>query len=97
MRMLERLREGIAKAKGESKYKGRKPIAKAKAADVVRVDSKGMLREMIADTVGVSLTSFIVFSPTPEGMASQPCRARSHPNERRRAKGHAPAVFYQSA
>ena len=29
--MLERQREGIAKAKGEGKYKGRKPTARAKA------------------------------------------------------------------
>jgi len=55
--MLERQREGIAKAKGEGKYKGRKPAAKAKAADVVRLAGKGMLREMIADDVGISLAS----------------------------------------
>jgi DNA invertase Pin-like site-specific DNA recombinase len=55
--MLERQREGIAKAKGEGKYKGRKPTAKAKAADVVRLAGKGMLREMIADDVGISLAS----------------------------------------
>ena len=30
--MLERQREGIAKAKGEGRYKGRAPTAKAKAA-----------------------------------------------------------------
>jgi DNA invertase Pin-like site-specific DNA recombinase len=35
--MLERQREGIAKAKGEGKYKGRKPTARAKAADVRRL------------------------------------------------------------
>jgi DNA invertase Pin-like site-specific DNA recombinase len=55
--MLERQREGIAKAKGEGKYKGRKPTAKAKAADVVRLAGNGMLREMIADNVGISLAS----------------------------------------
>jgi DNA invertase Pin-like site-specific DNA recombinase len=55
--MLERQREGIAKAKGEGKYKGRKPTAKAKAADVVRLAGRGMLREMIADNVGISLAS----------------------------------------
>ena len=32
--MLERQREGIAKAKAEGKYKGRAPTAKAKAAAV---------------------------------------------------------------
>ncbi len=39
--MLERQREGIAKAKGEGKYKGRKPTARAKAADAVRLFQEG--------------------------------------------------------
>jgi DNA invertase Pin-like site-specific DNA recombinase len=54
---LERQREGIAKAKGEGKYKGRAPTAKAKAADVLRLADRGMMREMIADNVGISLAS----------------------------------------
>jgi hypothetical protein len=33
--MLERQREGIARAKAEGKYKGRKPTAKAKSAEVL--------------------------------------------------------------
>ena len=32
---LERQREGIAKAKGEGKYKGRKPTARARAEEVL--------------------------------------------------------------
>jgi DNA invertase Pin-like site-specific DNA recombinase len=55
--MLERHREGIAKAKGEGKYKGRAPTAKAKAEDVLRLAGRGMIREMIADNVGISLAS----------------------------------------
>jgi DNA invertase Pin-like site-specific DNA recombinase len=39
--MLERQREGIAKAKSEGKYKGRKPTAKAKADDVLKMVEKG--------------------------------------------------------
>ena len=39
--MLERQRQGIAKAKGEGKYKGRKPTARAKAADAVRLFREG--------------------------------------------------------
>lgn len=35
--MLERQREGIAKAKADGKYKGRKPTAQAKADDVLRL------------------------------------------------------------
>ena len=32
--MLERQREGVAKAKAEGKYKGRAPIARAEAPEV---------------------------------------------------------------
>jgi DNA invertase Pin-like site-specific DNA recombinase len=39
--MLERQREGIAKAKAEGKYKGRKPTARAKADDAVRLFREG--------------------------------------------------------
>jgi DNA invertase Pin-like site-specific DNA recombinase len=39
--MLERQREGIAKAKAEGKYKGRKPTARAKARDVAALRAKG--------------------------------------------------------
>src|SRR5262249_43242977 len=39
--MLERQREGIAKAKAEGRYKGRKPTAKAKAPDVNALNAEG--------------------------------------------------------
>jgi DNA invertase Pin-like site-specific DNA recombinase len=39
--MLERQREGIAKAKAEGKYKGRKPTARAKAGDIAALRGKG--------------------------------------------------------
>jgi DNA invertase Pin-like site-specific DNA recombinase len=39
--MLERQREGIAKAKAQGKYKGRKPTARAKAEDAVRLFRQG--------------------------------------------------------
>jgi len=35
--MLERQREGVAKAKAEGKYKGRAPTARAKAPEVRRL------------------------------------------------------------
>jgi len=35
--MLERQREGIAKAKAEGKYRGRAPTARAKASDIRRL------------------------------------------------------------
>lgn len=42
--MLARQREGIAKAKAEGKYKGRKPTAKAKADQVRTLAKKGRAR-----------------------------------------------------
>jgi DNA invertase Pin-like site-specific DNA recombinase len=39
--MLERQREGIAKAKAEGKFKGRQPTARAKTADVVKLYEDG--------------------------------------------------------
>jgi DNA invertase Pin-like site-specific DNA recombinase len=46
--MLERQREGIAKAKGEGKYKGRKPTARAKADQIMALAAQGMTRQTIA-------------------------------------------------
>jgi DNA invertase Pin-like site-specific DNA recombinase len=46
--MLERQAEGIAKAKGEGKYKGRKPTARAKAEEVVSLFRAG---RKVADIV----------------------------------------------
>ena len=40
--MLERQREGIAKAKLQGKYKGRKATARAKAATVLELRAKGL-------------------------------------------------------
>ena len=40
--MLERQREGIAKAKGEGKYKGRKPTARAKADGINQLAAEGL-------------------------------------------------------
>lgn len=46
--MLERQREGIAKAKAQGKYKGRKPTARAKADTVRELAGKGMSMGAIA-------------------------------------------------
>ena len=40
--MFERQREGVAKAKAEGKYKGRKPTARAKADDIRRLAAEGL-------------------------------------------------------
>jgi DNA invertase Pin-like site-specific DNA recombinase len=55
--MLERQREGIAKAKGEGKYKGRAPTARAKFDDVRRLAAEGMTREAIAAKLNIGVAS----------------------------------------
>ena len=52
--MLERQREGIAKAKAEGKYRGRKPTAMAKAENVRRLHGAGKTPTEIAKAVGIS-------------------------------------------
>jgi DNA invertase Pin-like site-specific DNA recombinase len=55
--MLERQREGIAKAKGEGKYKGRKPTARAKTADIHRLSAEGLTRDAIATQLKIGVAS----------------------------------------
>ncbi|CAO3429328.1 recombinase family protein [Azospirillum doebereinerae] len=56
-RMLERQREGVAKAKAEGKYKGRKPTAMAKAQQVLAMKSDGVGAAEIADRLGIGRAS----------------------------------------
>lgn len=55
--MLERQREGIAKAKAAGKYKGRKPTARAKADDVIRLHKDGVGATAIASQLGIGRAS----------------------------------------
>ena len=55
--MLERQREGIAKAKAEGKYKGRAPTARAKADQVRELKEQGLGATEIASRVGISRAS----------------------------------------
>jgi len=55
--MLERQREGIAKAKAEGKYKGRKPTARAKTQEVLDLRSKGVKATTIAKELGIGRAS----------------------------------------
>jgi DNA invertase Pin-like site-specific DNA recombinase len=55
--MLERQREGIAKAKAAGKYKGRKPTAMAKADEVKRLQEEGIGATEIASRVGIGRAS----------------------------------------
>ncbi len=52
--MLERQREGIAKAKVEGKFKGRAPTARRKADEVRAMAQAGMTRQAIAGRLGMS-------------------------------------------
>lgn len=65
--MLERQKEGIAKAKSEGKYKGRSPTARAKADDVMRLLSEGVGAVEIADRLGISRSSVWRISTAGEG------------------------------
>jgi len=55
--MLERQREGIAKAKAEGKYKGRKPTARARAAEVNTLKADGVRPMEIARKLGIGRAS----------------------------------------
>lgn len=56
--MLERQREGIAKAKADGKYKGRKPTARNKTDTVMVALKQGIGPAQIMRDVGISKTSF---------------------------------------
>ena len=52
--MLERQREGIAKAKAEGRYKGRKPTARFKRSEVRKLSDTGISKRRIAEELGIS-------------------------------------------
>lgn len=55
--MLERQREGIAKAKAAGKYKGRKPTARAKSNEVLGLHGAGAGATEIAAQLGIGRAS----------------------------------------
>ncbi|MFZ3583188.1 helix-turn-helix domain-containing protein [Loktanella sp. DJP18] len=52
--MLERQRDGIAKAKAQGNYKGRKPAAQAKKGEVVAMLAEGRPKRDVARAFGIS-------------------------------------------
>jgi DNA invertase Pin-like site-specific DNA recombinase len=54
---LERQREGIAKAKAENRYKGRKPTARAKSAEIKVLIAWGLGATEIARRLGIGRAS----------------------------------------
>src|SRR4051812_26326068 len=55
--MLERQREGIAKAKAEGRYKGRKPTARRLATEIMRLKGEGVTPSEIARRLGIGRAS----------------------------------------
>ena len=55
--MLERQREGIAKAKREGRYKGRVPTARRQAAEIARLKAEGVRPSEIARRLGIGRAS----------------------------------------
>src|SRR5689334_294557 len=55
--MLERQRDGIAKAKAAGRYKGRKPTARARAAEVMALKADGLRPVDIARQLGIGRAS----------------------------------------
>jgi DNA invertase Pin-like site-specific DNA recombinase len=55
--MLERQREGIAKAKAEGKYKGRAPTARQKTNGVLALNAQGIGGTEIAWRLGIGRAS----------------------------------------
>jgi DNA invertase Pin-like site-specific DNA recombinase len=47
----------VAKAKADGKYQGRKPTARAKAAEVIRMDGEDLQRTEIARRLGIGVAS----------------------------------------
>lgn len=69
--MLERQREGIAKAKQEGKYKGRKPTARAKSDDVLALAAQGKNPSEIAAAVGIGRGSVYRILDTAKAMKAE--------------------------
>ena len=55
--MLERQREGIAKAKREHRYKGRVPTARRQSAEIIRLKDAGVRPSEIAVRLGIGRAS----------------------------------------
>ena len=65
--MLERQREGIAKAKAAGKYKGRKPTARARSKEVLEMHEAGIGPTKIAEKLGIGRASVYRILTAEEG------------------------------
>jgi DNA invertase Pin-like site-specific DNA recombinase len=81
--MLERQREGIAKAKREGKYMGRKPTAREKADEVKALAAEGLGAIEIAKRVGIGRVSvWRILNGTPEAEAKMKGRVEAWQNRK---------------
>lgn len=55
--LLERQREGIKIAKEQKKYKGRKPTAREKSAQVFALLEQGVTKQVVADKLSIGVAS----------------------------------------
>ncbi|CAM4203129.1 Resolvase/Recombinase [Roseomonas mucosa] len=67
--MLERQREGIAKAKAEGRYKGRAPTARRQAETVMKLRAEGISPTDIAKRLGIGRASVYRILRQPERAA----------------------------
>ena len=71
----ERQLEGVARAKKEGKYKGRKPTAQAKSLEVIQLISKGYTRKAVADHLNIGVASvFRILKLHKKGVCSHETR-----------------------
>lgn len=78
--MLERQREGIAKAKDEGKYKGRKPTARARAVEIKTLAAEGLSMAKIAKQLGIGVAS-VHRVLRPSRTAQENCQLSADPNQ----------------
>jgi DNA invertase Pin-like site-specific DNA recombinase len=70
--MLERQREGVAKAKADGKYKGRVPTARRQSAEVIKLRGQGLRPEGIATQLGISRASVFRVLKDGRGASNRP-------------------------
>lgn len=77
-RLAERRAYGIEKAKKEGKYKGRKPTARAKTPEVLKLKARGFKPDEIAIQLGIGRAS--VFRILRDHKESNPVKITNHIN-----------------
>src|SRR5262249_23705120 len=77
--MLERQRAGIARAKAEGKFKGRKPTARAKSEAIMQLHGQGVAAAEIAHRLEVSRASVYRVIEDARANTEVKCKIRSVP------------------